>query len=744
MSYRPPHVRNQLGGGALDLNVARVRASAASLACAQRPYDLGNRVETPAGWEMVRSGTCLYCWSLTTGDEPPVEWEPAIVTAREMPRVFWRVLERGLVRHVLAGGFTGPFGKGRMLLEAGRDLLPGPRAGLLSAVSLHPAFTFELIRHAELPPLERFVVIGSRTAWRIRASVAELEAEGINCAGFGVRLEGAGSAPYGTMEGRVAGTLSGIDGEDALLAEPRDPEITRLPARLLFPEASHLNVRRILDVLSPGTWHIWADHEERSARPKVELGRVRSLVDDLVAAGPIVVGPGLSAAVSREPSASHYFPVTHAPLPRLIFDFAAKQGDDLPTRGLKRYGPYDSAGITRPRFLVIGPKACQGIAHTFFSELAKGCPSPEPSKAYLAFDGFKNLFQVAGIEWSFDFFEGEPSAANYRRALLKKLGSDGRPDLVLVVLHEADKALPEVDDPYCVTKAVALGLGIPVSALTAEDMANDRQRAFILGNVALQAFAKMGGTPYVLAAEATDRTELIIGVGRADVVTSRFSRRRLLGYASVFRANGDYLLATVRPFDRPTAYEAELEVAVKDSLREAIAREGIPSGGKLRLTFHLAKKPGQRLDIAPVEAALRTFPEYDVETAFVHVSDSHGWLVVDQGERTGVPARGTMIQIGPRERLLAVVGANQYLGRGTPTPLRIDLDRRSTYGDVDAAARQVFGFTAVTWRGFNVSAKPVTIQYAELACELAGRLEGLDGWNSTALDVSLRDRRWFL
>ncbi|MEO6324504.1 MAG: hypothetical protein ABIQ65_07755 [Thermoanaerobaculia bacterium] len=744
MPYRPTRENSSSGGPALDLNVARVHAGASSFAGQRRAYDENNHTEAVSGWEIIRFDSWLYSWRVTEGAEPPVGWEPYIVTSTDTPRVFWRAVERGLVRHVASRGFTGPHGKGRLLVEASRDLLAGPRTGTLAELSLHPAFTFDIFPHPGLPPDKRFIVVGSRTAWRNRASIATLHAAGIDCTGFGVRLDGAGATPYAMMEGRLVGTVATVEGDDVALNEPRDAAVTRLPASLLFPEASHQNVRRILDKVSPGTWQTWADLEEQSSRPAVQLARAHGLVDLLAGAGPIEVVPGVSVGVSRETNTLRYFPASHEPSPQLVFDFAAKQSDVIPTRGLKKFGPYDGAGITCPRFLVIGPKACQGVAHTFFNLLAKGCPSSDPSKKYLAFDGFKKLFHLAGLEWDHAFFEGAANATNYRQALLEKLRTAKQPDLVLVVLHDAHKDLAEADDPYCVTKAVALGLGIPVSALTVEDMSIERQRTFILGNVALQAFAKMGGTPFVLAAEASDRTELIIGVGRSDVVTSRFSRRRFIGYASVFRANGDYLLATVRPFDKPTAYGVELEAAVTGSLREAIAREGIASGGKLRLTFHLAKKPGQRLDIAPVEAALLKFPDFDIETAFVHVSDGHGWLVVDRADRTGVPARGTVVEIGAKARLLSVVGPGQYLGRGTPSPLRIDLDRRSTYGEIDAVVRQVFGFTAVTWRGFNVSAKPVTIQYAELACELAGRLAGIEGWNPTALDVSLRDRRWFL
>lgn len=735
--------RNTPTQPAIDLNVARVSVGAVSFDGWRRSYEEKVRHDAPDGFDSLRYDEWLYTWRIAGQVTPPEDWVACAITSDGTPKVFWRSIERGLTRALVASGFTGPFGKGRVLVDASADLLSTPRTGLLTNVRLHPAFTLELMPHSSLGPGERIVLVGVRTAWRMHASVADLHSAHVDCAGFGVRLNAGAGTPWVELEGRIVGSVSHLHAGEAVLVDPRNPEVTRLPAHLLFPEANHANLRRVVDTLAPGSWQEWSEQEEENARPRAQLERFRRLVSTM-ATRPIEVIPSVTATITRELAVSQFYPAVPTSPPELVFDHAAKQRDAIATRGLKRFGPYDSAGINRPRFLVIGPKSCQPVAHEFFSQLLRGCASPDPVKDYLAYAGFLKLFRAAGIEWDYEFFDGPATGANYRRVLIEKLEATERPHLILLVLHEADKDLAEAEDPYCVVKAVALGLGFPVSALTVEDMANSQQRAFILHNVALQGFAKMGGTPYVLGSAATGTAELIIGVGRSDVVASRFSRRRLLGYASVFKANGDYILATVRPFDHPDRYEAELETMVANSLREAIASEGIQTGGRIRLTFHLAKRPGQRLDIAPVQAAVKAFTGYEIETAFVHVSDNHGWLVVARNGATGVPERGTMVRTGARSRLLCVIGSNQYLGRGTPTPLRIDLDDRSSYGEIDAVTRQVFGFTAVTWRGSNVSAKPVTIQYAELACELAGRLEGLDGWNATALDVLLRGKRWFL
>jgi argonaute-like protein implicated in RNA metabolism and viral defense len=312
-------------------------------------------------------------------------------------------------------------------------------------------------------------------------------------------------------------------------------------------------------------------------------------------------------------------------------------------------------------------------------------------------------------------------------------------------LQEAYKELAPVDDPYCVTKGMLLEHGIPVSELTIEDMrVDDRAIVHILINVALQAYAKMGGVPYVLRADPDDKLELILGVGRADVGPSRFGKKRVVGFATVFKNNGDYLVGAVRPFKSADDYADEFGEVIVEGLREAIQREGAPLGAPVRLIFHIYKQAGKGKEVAGVESALNKFSDHPTEFALVHVSDSHPWIAADEDDMNGIAPRGQIVELGARARLINLIGPREYLKKGTPAPLKVSVDRRSTYSDVDRIAQQVYDFANVSWRGFNIARKPVTIHYAQLAAGLAGKLEQTPYWNPTMLETFLRDKRWFL
>ncbi len=109
-----------------------------------------------------------------------------------------------------------------------------------------------------------------------------------------------------------------------------------------------------------------------------------------------------------------------------------------------------------------------------------------------------------------------------------------------------------------------------------------------------------------------------------------------------------------------------------------------------------------------------------------------------------MPPRGLIVEIGPRERLINFIGPDQYRKRGSPTPLRIALDRHSDFKDIDYIAQQIYEFAFVFWRGFNPKNEPVTTFYSQLVANLNGRLREIPGWNQDIVKTRLRRKLWFI
>ena len=97
--------------------------------------------------------------------------------------------------------------------------------------------------------------------------------------------------------------------------------------------------------------------------------------------------------------------------------------------------------------------------------------------------------------------------------------------------------------------------------------------------------------------------------------------------------------------------------------------------------------------------------------------------------------------------LLSVTGPSELktADQGCPVPIQLRLNGASTFRDLEYLARQVFDFTYMSWKGFNLLPMSITIAYSEAIANLLGRLRRIKNWNSDVLQTTqLRSSLWFL
>ncbi len=326
-------------------------------------------------------------------------------------------------------------------------------------------------------------------------------------------------------------------------------------------------------------------------------------------------------------------------------------------------------------------------------------------------------------------------------------------DLVVVIIEDRYKQFSAETNPYFIAKAFWLSHGISVQEVTIEKAREwEGGLQYILNNIALQSYAKMGGTPWVLQADDAFRNEVIIGVGQRIVRDKGRlgSSERVVGYTSLFKANGDYLLSLCTPAEPWEKYETALTKTIVSAVKDAAKQEGIEAGAEMRLIFHVFKSTGKRENNA-IEAALKELTAYRIEYALVHINNDHSFLIFDRancsnksGNVNFLPPRGTVVALGERERLLHLVGPLQYKNRGMSPPIKLTLDRMSTFHDIDYLTGQVFGLSFMSWAGFQPVTEPVTILYSELIAGLTAELRRIPNMNLDMLLTKLANKRWFL
>ena len=423
-----------------------------------------------------------------------------------------------------------------------------------------------------------------------------------------------------------------------------------------------------------------------------------------------------------------------APLssPQLNFHYGSPSLGTQAARGLTRYGPYDKLTARKSNInaLVLCPKALSSQGERLKRALEDGIDR---------FAGIKERFQLDSLDISVCTFD-QDDASGYASAAEKatRPAADGStPDIVYIVTREADRSAGPGCNRYLAGKAVLANAGVASQAVKAETINQaDNSFQWTADQIALQSYSKIGNIPYVLH-DPGGVPELVLGVGRSDIYRAN-GPEQLFGAAAAFRQDGDFLFAgSTAPVVGRDEYKDKLAELITDFIGRFTQTLG---ADPQRVIIHLFKRTGSKERLA-VERALAG---RNMEWALVHVNrDTPLWLVeAEHGHVTPAPI-GSVVEIGEGDRLLATGNPTSiYRKERNSHPLRLTLDKESTYRDMDRITEQVFGFTAVSGRSFSTTHEPSTILYGRLLAEQVGRLEPY-GFNPER-SIGIGDRPWFL
>ena len=97
-------------------------------------------------------------------------------------------------------------------------------------------------------------------------------------------------------------------------------------------------------------------------------------------------------------------------------------------------------------------------------------------------------------------------------------------------------------NPYYRAKGLLMSAGIPVQALQAHrTRLKSNALANVLGNLALQIYAKLGGTPWTLESSVDVDHEIVVGIGHYIERSSEYAgatTRRVVGLTTFFSSEG--------------------------------------------------------------------------------------------------------------------------------------------------------------------------------------------------------------
>jgi hypothetical protein len=613
--------------------------------------------------------------------------------------------------------------------------------------------------------------VGLRTANVIDASVAVLMSHGVDIVGRYVLKLFNSDDPRLRPDRRLVGRVLEVRNHTLLLGDTRDGEAS-IEAEEAFLEPRAENLKDCLKHLFSQQYnaivHQLSSQIADANSGKTKLAKVQQAISFL-ARQKLELVPGVFFRVGKQHAESDgrsAFPaINQETAPVYVFG-PSQRTDTWHNRGLEKFGPYDQSTFTPsvPRIAVICQGRYRGQTEQFIRKLLDGIHGITDYKGRELFG--KGLVRLYGLDrCQLDFFEAKDASPEaYKEAIGKAVESAADQqfhwNLALVQVQESFHDLAGDANPYLVSKAAFLLHGVPSQEIKIETMGlADSQLVYILNNVALACYAKLGGIPWLIQANRGIAHELVFGLGSASLGESRLgARERVVGITTVFTGDGNYLLENRSKAATMDEYPAVLLESLKTTLAYVSQTLNWQKQDSVRLVFH-AFKPFRHEQIDAVAAVVSELTDYHVQYAFLHVVDNHPYLLFDQENTQGVsdaharakkgifaPQRGLWLHLNNNESLLILTGAREVKRPqdGLPTPILLRLDSQSTFQDMKYLTRQVFHFACHSWRSFFPSPMPITILYSELIASLLGKLGQVSKWDIEAMRGPIGRTRWFL
>jgi hypothetical protein len=431
-------------------------------------------------------------------------------------------------------------------------------------------------------------------------------------------------------------------------------------------------------------------------------------------------------------------------LPPVTFAFRNNHGTDK-FRGLQEFGPYQGAIFKgSPRFGFVFPSQYRDQANSLYRALKNGI-------GY--FRGVESAFrlplrtdQVFPVNFPLPHgIKPRDAARFYADAIVSwHERTNERPDMVFV-LHPWTADWEE-ETPYYRCKAVLLQEGILSQSVTLELIDDPSRLEWSVANIALGAFVKLGGVPWIVYGEDPDQ-ELIIGIGRTSLYDpQKGASNQVIGFTTCFSARGLFKFACLADVaQNRQEYLKMLGQVVRSSLdrAEQLGRSATS------LTLHVPKEIGREEEDVIAAAVKGHTTKHLPQISIVKITDEASFFAVDEGSTEGIPPRGIVIQTSNEEYMLYTEGREerQPWRHRIPTALRI-VPQGSNLGPQRIAdlIRQVYDLSQVNWRGFNARSRPISVYYGSLIARILSHIhvDAVSNLYTAKARKMLEERMWFL
>ena len=399
--------------------------------------------------------------------------------------------------------------------------------------------------------------------------------------------------------------------------------------------------------------------------------------------------------------------------------------------GVQKFGPYEQNDEDTQLYFLYR-KEDHGLSQDLFRALR--------GDTFRTFSGMRDVFRfpiaqhnVRGATIS-EFEVGEID----RVAEMVAADAAGRPVVPVVITPFSRRDEAEENEAYWTLKHAFLARGMPIQVVAAETVADRNTLKWSTSGIALQIFAKAGGTPWRVV-PATKRC-LIVGVGQAHKVLEAGGIERYFAYSVLTDSTGAF--QEVRLLGTSGDEESYID-AFHHSLRRIFEDYADRfSSFVVHSTFSIRRR---ELDSIAAALEAQEAPGSDGYFVSMKFNDRNRFFGFASGHNSRVPYESTIVSLSRSEYLVWFEGLQYGQSAlqkmvGGPLHVRYAYPDRIGENEKRMFLQDAINLSGANWRGFNAKSLPVSVYYAQI---IARYLKEFEAHGLRPLDVD-NIVPWFL
>lgn len=419
-------------------------------------------------------------------------------------------------------------------------------------------------------------------------------------------------------------------------------------------------------------------------------------------------------------------------LNRKVYRFKGEQTDLSQFQGIRKFGVYK--GIEQPvKYVFVFEDKFRDFANNlFFSLIGKSNPG--------TFSGLQNFFNLPFSQQTITkvLLKGY-SQTDVLNAVqeIEEIKYENSQDKIIVIFLEPNRfeGIPVTESPYYILKFYLTQKGIPIQVVRNDQTNNANALKWSTSNIALQIFAKLGGTPWKV--QPTKNNCLILGIGSSHEKDENGRIKKFFSYSVCLDSSGIYKKLDV--LAEETTKEEYLK-KLQQNLTQLLSSEDFKTYKKCAL--HLSESI-KKEDIASIEKSLEVIN--GIEFKVLKINSKNKFFGFSN-HNTTIPYESSYIKLADNEYLIwfdGLIEGKETVFQKVGNPIHIkflntpheDKESDLTY------LQDAINLSGANWRGFNAKQTPISIYYAKIVADYTAAFSKFENFNK---DMLANNLPWFL